>query len=96
MAVFRHLKPISANWDDIGRELCVPLNFRIGLEQDTPEKKLEIILDKWINSKCSNVTWEALIKVLTEKLQLTGIAQRIKTELEGMYTYLVLGLVLYN
>ncbi len=94
MAVYHHLKQVSAKWDDIGRELCVSFDFRCGLKQDdTPEKKLENILDKWIDSQCSDVSWDALIKVLTEKLQLTRIAQEIKTELEGivsLYLYCII------
>ncbi len=83
--MYHHLKPVSAKWDEIGRELCVSLDFRSGLEQGmTPEKKLEMILNKWIESQCSTVTWESLIKVLTEKLQLVTLAQQIKTELEGI------------
>ena len=84
--MYHHLRQVSAKWDDIGRELGVSLDFRNGLEQGGthPEKKLEMILNNWIQSQCSTVTWEVLIKVLTEKLQLTSLAQQIKTELEGI------------
>ncbi len=84
--MYHHLRQVSAKWDDIGRELGVSLDFRNGLEQGGThqEKKLEMILNNWILSQCSTVTWEALIKVLTENLQLATIAQQIKTELEGI------------
>ena len=45
-------------------------NFREGLlragVQRSDDNKLETVLNKWIETHCSEVSWDNLIKVLTE------------------------------
>ena len=55
-------------WNDIGRELGVPFGYREVLKrevvQTTDEAKLEIVITKWYQSLCSDVTWSNVINVL--------------------------------
>ena len=79
--VFDLLKDKSNKWNDIGQTLDVPYNFREGLRSEaTGQNKLEEVLHKWIESKCSNVTWDHLLNVL-EKLELRDSVGKVKTYL---------------
>ena len=66
--MFKILEEKSANWDGIGRELGILLNYRqqlrknIGLED--PDR-LEAVLNKWVESTSPPVTW----KMFKEKLK---------------------------
>ena len=44
----------------------------------TDEDKLEKVLDKWIDSRCSEVTWDHLIHVLEVQLQNCQLAEDVK------------------
>ena len=54
----------------IGRYLGVEFNFRKGLRRAgvlrTNDNKLEAVLNNWIETHCSEVSWDNLIQVLTE------------------------------
>ena len=63
------LKKKSVDWDAVGRKLNVPKNYREGLKRNisrTNEDKLEYILEKWIESECSEVSWKHLIEVVKD------------------------------
>lgn len=69
----------SSKWDDIGRGLGVSVNDREILHYDnsrTAEKKLECVIDSWIQSQCSPVTWYNFIQVL-KKLGYQDIISQI-------------------
>ena len=67
--VYKLLKGDSSSWDDIGRELSVPRNFRQGLSKNvtfSENGKLEEVLAKWLecNSSKSPATFGTLIEAL--------------------------------
>ena len=66
--VFSLLKGKSSEWDKIGRELEVSDNFREELRNQslTDESRLEKVLAKWVESECSEVSWDHLQRVLKE------------------------------
>ena len=68
--VYRLLKTKCCRWDAIGRELAVPLSYRDELRQEglttSNESKLERLLNHWLETECSEVSWDHLIKVLQE------------------------------
>ena len=48
----------------------------------TDEQKLEAVLEKWIQSRCSEVSWDHLIKVLETDLEFRQLADDVKQYLE--------------
>lgn len=80
--VFKLLKKKSSDWNDIGRELNVSKNYRKGLEREGPmntnEDKLECILEKWLESECSEVSWKHLIEVLRDELEWKDTAKEVE------------------
>ena len=68
--VYRCLRKYANDWDEIGRALNVDHSYRSSLRSQglaTEDKcKLESVLDKWLESQCSEVSWDNLIKVLRE------------------------------
>ena len=63
------IKTKASKWDEIGRELNVPFEFRDNLRKDittTDEYKLEKILHEWEDSCCSEFTWDNVLNVLKE------------------------------
>ena len=80
-SVYDCLQKVSHKWDDIGRELGVPLSYRKGLRMvgasSTNDGKLEEVLDKWIESKSTPVSWETVTDML-RKLDLNNIADEIQ------------------
>ena len=83
--VHRLLVPKSSKWDRIGCGLGVDFNFREGLLRDggmrTDDNKLEAVLNNWIETHCSEVSWDNLIQVLTE-LEFSDIAQNVRRFLQ--------------
>ena len=80
------MKSISCDWNAIGRELGLNNTIRKSLTktglQQTDEDKLEDVLDKWIESQCSDVTWDHLIHVLEERLKKRQLADVVKRYLK--------------
>ena len=66
--VFDVLRDRAYEWDSIGQELKVPFGYRqelLGKGVMTSDKnKLESVLNEWVESKCSPVTWLTVLKVL--------------------------------
>ena len=60
-------------------------NFREGLlragVQRTDDNKLEVVLNNWIETHCSEVSWDNLIQVLSE-LEFIDIVQDIRKFLQ--------------
>ena len=54
--------------------------FRQGVMTNS-EAKLEAVLNTWIETHCSEVSWDNLIQVLTE-LELTDIVRDVKRFLQ--------------
>ena len=66
--VFGLIKCHSVSWNEFGRELKVDNNTRESLRRDSSldnEDRLEQVLNKWIESQCSPVTWEHVINTLS-------------------------------
>ncbi len=81
------MKSISCEWNAIGRALGLSNTIRKSLTktglQQTDEDKLEEVLDKWIESQCSDVTWDHLIHVLEERLKNRQLADDVKQYLKA-------------
>ena len=77
--VFMLTESQSARWEAIGRRLNVPLNFRKTLRgsNSSAEEKLEEVLDKWIESQSTSVTWSYFIKAL-EGIEMKNVAKKVK------------------
>ena len=79
--VFNLLKVKAYDWDNIGREFGMPFGYRKGLTREslmsTDESKLENVIMKWVESKCSDVTWNKVIEVL-RNLQYSDLMQSAK------------------
>ena len=67
--IFDIFKDKSAQWDSVGRELNVSINYRqellmmpIGVSADS---KLDLVIQKWVESECSPVNWLTVRQVLT-------------------------------
>ena len=78
--VYGLLKEKSSRWDDIGQALGISYNDRQIIGNNENCIKLEAVLNKWIESKCSDVSWSHLIKTLKE-LQLCDLADEVKKHL---------------
>lgn len=65
---FHLLRDKSSHWHDIGRDLEVSINYRKSLRTltESDDVKLEDILNRWLESECSEVSWNHLIEVLEE------------------------------
>ena len=76
---YRVLKDMSSEWNSLGESLEVPKNFRNGMiynaRPDT--EKLENILEHWMQSYCSPVTWEHLFDVLRNELKWKNEATKL-------------------
>lgn len=79
--VFKLLRCKSTAWQDIGRELdldyCDREQILKNIQKPKDEDKLEDVLYKWIESECSEVSWDNLYKVLKE-LKLNDVAQKLQ------------------
>jgi len=68
--VFRIFEHRSADWNAIGRQLGVSLNYRNGLKRDVVissiDEKLENMIHQWAESKPDDVTWSTVKRVLSE------------------------------
>ena len=76
--VYNCLKSKSLKWDEIGRELKIPFEFREGLElqRNSSDHNLECIIYKWKESESSIVSWNTIIAAL-DSLQLTAIKKDV-------------------
>ena len=72
----------SCEWNRIGCGLGVDFNFRESLLRAgvhrTDDNKLEAVLNNWIETHCSEVSWDNLIQVLTE-LEFTDIVRAVRS-----------------
>ena len=82
--VFKLLKSKSNSWDDIARELQVDINKRDDLRKEVAfsnDRKLEEVLENWIDSETSPVTWNTIIEML-EELGLRKMMKDVKKFLQ--------------
>ena len=82
--IFKLLKSKSNDWDDFARELEVEDKVRGDLRINMAlrsENKLEQVLNNWIDSECSAVTWEKILEVL-ESLETRRLAREVKNYLK--------------
>ena len=78
--VFSLIRSQSAKWYNIGRGLKVTVNFREGLAKQadkTDDDKLETVVMKWLESHCSEPSWDYLISVLKIE-ELASTAEEVK------------------
>ena len=65
-------------------------DFRQGLLQQgvmtSNKDKLEVVLNNWIETHCSEVSWDNLIQVLTE-LEFIDIVREVKSFLQRDQTW---------
>ena len=81
--------PIQDWLDDFTRELRLDDRFRGHIRNDLSssfETKLELSLQKWIESESSDVTWDMIIKTL-EKLNMKRTAKDVKGYLQHPDVY---------
>ena len=81
--------PIQDCLDDFTRELRLDDGFRGQIRNDLKwsfETKLELSLQKWIESESSDVTWDMIIKTL-EKLNLIRTSKEVKGYLQHPDVY---------
>lgn len=66
--VYQILCGKSNEWNEIGRGLKVPYDYRQGLKNMaiSNKDKLEDVINKWFESESSEVTWGALLEVLRD------------------------------
>ena len=82
--VFKLLKSKSNDWDKLARELHIDYNVRGALKANmalNSENKLEQVLNNWIDSECSAVTWEKLLEAL-ESFEAKRLAREVKNYLK--------------
>ena len=77
--VYSLLKGHSAEWDSIGREFKVSLNYRKGLRTDKSFiddcGRLEEVLYTWLEKETSICTWEHFIKILRDELNMKAVVR---------------------
>ncbi len=77
-------------WNKIGEALGISFDFRQELWNEcrplTNQKKLEIVLEEWIQSKCSEVSWRNLIEILND-LKLKKLAKEVEIYLKNRPKY---------
>ena len=80
LEVYRLLKSKSHKWNKIGRGLGVDFGVRNSLKKKEldDEGKLEEVLYKWTESRCSEVSYDHLIEVLKE-LRFNDVVEMVKS-----------------
>ena len=85
--VFNLLSDKAHQWNYIGTQFGVPFAYREELRmegiQSYAESKLERVVWKWVQSECSDVTWNKVIKVL-RKLQYHDLIEATKDILKAL------------
>ena len=87
--IFPLLAKLSASWHDIGGRLRVPIGERQSLLQNTAisnDGKLERILDVWICSQPSDVTWKVILDMLIA-FEKKNIASEVARFLDKQHIY---------
>ena len=80
---------LSSSWHDIGGRLRVPIGERQSLLQNTTisnDGKLEKILDVWISSQPSDVTWKMILDMLIA-FEKKNIASEVARFLDKQHIY---------
>ena len=84
--VFKLLKHKSYNWQSIGQSLMTPFDHRQSLERKgtmmSDQDKLEDVLNQWIQTRCSEVSWRHFIEVLKE-LKFNDVVEDVKSFLKS-------------
>ena len=73
------LKPIVPQWSQLGVGLGVSYSYlqSLRMSNNSIEDKLTDMIYKWIQSRCSSVTWEHLIEVL-KSLDHHTVAEKVQ------------------
>lgn len=79
--IFDSLKQKSVDWEKIGRECDVDLNYRETLRLDisitSAESKLERVIAKWCEQTKTPITWDSFTAVL-RKLKFYDVIHKLK------------------
>lgn len=89
MDVFDLVRHSSSSWDEIGRELNIPVNERTVLQRDPSinnDEKLKRVLATWSYNETTDVKWSVILNVL-EKLERNDLAKMMTKFLERPETY---------
>ena len=89
MDVFDLVRHSSSSWDEIGRELHIPVNERNILQKDPSinnDEKLERVLATWSYNETTDVNWSVILNVL-ETLERKDLAKMVMKFLERPETY---------
>lgn len=83
-SVFGLMKCHSARWGEFARQLGLSYNDRKLLynEPIQADQRLEKVIDKWIQSMCSPVTWDKL----TDVMKIMGLQDVVDVIVEGRLT----------
>ena len=75
----RLTKCCSSKWNEIGRELGVPFDYRQQLfkKYTKDEERLEDVLQRWIQSESVPVTWSSLVSAV-EAIDHKDVAREVK------------------
>ena len=87
--IHKLLSPHCDQWARIGRALKIPLEYRIQLERERifdDDRRLEEVLNKWIETGSVPVTWDRLIEGL-EEIELRDVIRRVKEFLKTDRTF---------
>ena len=83
------VKDISALWNELGSELCVPLNDRNTLRNDrtlSDNDRLEYVLNSWIGNETKEVKWKVIVDAL-KVLKRKDLVRQVIMYLEKPETY---------
>ena len=87
--VMYFIKCHSARWNEFGSELQVPSNKRESLKHDKTlddRDRLEQVVIFWIESECSLVTWQKILKTL-DSMDLNKTARRVQDCLKSQQVF---------
>ena len=87
--VFPLINKLSSSWHDIGGKLGIPIDKRQSLLKNASisnDSKLEEILDVWICSQPSDVTWKKIIDVLIA-FEKKNVASEVARFLDKQHIY---------
>ena len=80
MSSIKLLRRKSASWEDFARELQIDDNERKKIRMEVTisvDSKLERVLEIWMESETTEVTWKKIIQVLVA-LQSTDLAKEVQ------------------
>ena len=84
--VYSLLKGHSAEWDSIGREFKVSMDYREELRTNISldnSGRLERVLYTWLKKETSVCTWEHFIEIVRDELQMREVVEETEKYLRS-------------